>query len=305
MKTAPAIIVQLIHIEGPMKGQILELSDHEINIGRHPSCQLKFPPDFNIVSRKHATISREGNRFKLTDHSSNGTIVNGRRIKEIYLTDGDVLTISEGGPKISFLTRMGEPSPIPQTQETPPPSPPPEEKIIAPPVQEEVQRPAPQPPPMTPKPDVPPAAPVQKTKEPLIIQYGPTLRSFDMPLKIGKHPDSDFSLDQVEILDFHAEIYFSDGQYWVRDLTGQQTITINNIPVGEGAALRQNDELALSSRGPFFQFLGNGRLSEVEKTAAEAGTDGRNFEEQISEKPPMDEPFKKPMSFLKKIFKKN
>ena len=300
MKTAPAIIVQLIHIEGPMKGQILELSDHEINIGRHPSCQLKFPPDFNIVSRKHATITREGNRFKLTDHSSNGTIVNGRRIKETYLKDGDVLTISEGGPKISFLTQMGEPSPGPQTQETPL-SPPPEEKIIVPPVQEEVQRPAPQPPPMSPE----PAAPVQKTKEPLIIQYGPTLRSFDMPMKIGKHPDSDFSLDQVEILDFHAEIYFSDGQYWARDLTGKQMITINNIPVGEGAAFRQNDELALSSRGPFFQFLGNGRLSEVEKIPAETGTDGQDFNEQISEKLSMDEPFKKPLSFFKKFFKKN
>ncbi len=300
MKTAPAIIVQLIHIEGPMKGQILELSDHEINIGRHPSCQLKFPPDFNIVSRKHATITREGNRFKLTDHSSNGTIVNGRRIKETYLKDGDVLTISEGGPKISFLTQMGEPPPGPQIQETPP-SPPPEEKIIVPPVQEEVQRPAPQPPPMSPE----PAAPVQKTKEPLIIQYGPTLRSFDMPLKIGKHPDSDFFLDQIEILDFHAEIYFSDEQYWVRDLTGQQMITINNIPVGEGAAFRQNDELALSSSGPFFQFLGNGRLSEVEKIPAEAGTDGQDFNEQISEKSSMDEAFKKPMSFFKKFFKKN
>ena len=300
MKTAPAIIVQLIHIEGPMKGQILELSDHKINIGRHPSCQLKFPPDFNIVSRKHATITREGNRFKLTDHSSNGTIVNGRRIKETYLKDGDVLTISEGGPKISFLTRMGEPSLIPQTQETPP-SPPPEEEIVVPPVQEEVQRPAPQPPPMS----LEPAVPVQKTREPLIIQYGPTLRSFDLPLKIGKHPDSDFSLDQAEILDFHAEIYFSDGQYWIRDLTGQQMITINNIPVGEGTALRQNDELALSSSGPFFQFMGNGRLGEVEKTTVEAGAGGQDVEEKISEKPPMDEAFKKPMSFFKKFFKKN
>lgn len=300
MKTAPAIIVQLIHIEGPMKGQILELSDHEISIGRHPSCQLKFPPDFNIISRKHATIIRDGNRFKLTDHSSNGTIVNGRRIKETYLKDGDVLTISEGGPKISFLTRMGEPSSVPQTREAPPPSP--VEEIVVPPVQvEEPPKPAPQPPPMSPE----PANPVQETREPLIIQYGPTLRSFDLPLKIGKHPDSGFFLDQAEILDFHAEIYFSGGQYLVRDLTGKQMISINNIPVGEGAALRQNDELALSSSGPFFQFLGNGRLSEVEKTAAEAGVGGQDFEEQISEKPSTDKAFKKPMSFLKKIFKKN
>ena len=304
MKTAPAIIVQLIHIEGPMKGRILELSDHEINIGRHPSCQLKFPHDFNIISRKHATITRDGNRFKLTDRSSNGTIVNGRKIKETYLKDGDVITIAEGGPKISFLTRMGELSPVPQTEETPPPPPPPppppKEEIVAPPVQEEVRMPAPRQPLMSPE-----SAAPQKTREPLIIQYGPTLRSFDMPLKIGRHPDSDFFLDQAEILDFHAEIYFSDGQYRVCDLTGQQMITINNIPVGKEAAFRQNDELALSSSGPFFQFLGNGRLSEVEKTAAEAGADGQGFEEQISEKSAIDGAFKKPISFLKKLFTKN
>ena len=300
MKTAPAIIVQLIHIEGPMKGQILELSDHEINIGRHSSCQLKFPHDLNIISRKHATITRDGNRFKLTDRSSNGTIVNGRRIKETYLKDGDVLTISEGGPKISFLTRMGELSPIPQTEETPPPPPPPpKEKIIAP-VQEKIQIPTPRQPLMNPE-----SATHQKTREPLIIQYGPTLRSFDMPLKIGKHPDSDFFIDQAEILDFHAEIYFSDGQYRVCDLTGLQMITINNIPVEKEAAFRQNDELALSSSGPFFQFLGNGRLSEVEKTSTEAGADGQGFEEQISKKSAMDGTFKKPISFLKKFFKKN
>ncbi len=96
MKTAPVIIVQLIHIEGPLKGQIVELTDLEIKIGRHPSCQLQYPVDLNIISRVHAVITRDGNRFKLTDQSSNGTIVNGKRIKEIFLKGGDVITVAEG-----------------------------------------------------------------------------------------------------------------------------------------------------------------------------------------------------------------
>ena len=54
------------------------------------------------MSRKHAEIIREGNRFKLVDLSANGTFVNGKRVKEVYLKDGDVLTFAEGGPKVSF-----------------------------------------------------------------------------------------------------------------------------------------------------------------------------------------------------------
>ena len=56
------------------------------------------------LSRRHARIIREGNRFKIVDQSTNGTLVNGQLVPEAYLKDGDVITFSEGGPKISFLT---------------------------------------------------------------------------------------------------------------------------------------------------------------------------------------------------------
>ncbi|MBI5557788.1 MAG: FHA domain-containing protein [Deltaproteobacteria bacterium] len=345
MKTAPEIIVQLIHIEGPLKGQIQELSDPEIRIGRHPSCQLRFPADYNIISRQHATITREGNRFKLTDQSANGTIVNGKKIKEVYLKDGDVITIAEGGPKVSFLTEVRElfaspaqPAPQPLFSQTsayqpPPPQqqpPPPQQPQYQPPPQQQphYQPPAPQPlpreniapsyaPPEPPvfKPaqaPIPPArqpeppAPPRESKEPLIIQYGPTLRSFNkLPLRIGRHPSCEFQLDHPGIIDMHAEIYFADGEYWVRDLTGQQLITVNRNPAGQGVALRQNDELFLSPNGPFFQFLGKGRLGELERPV-DTGTDGRGMEtgDQTADKAAKQSMPPKPMSFLKKIFSK-
>lgn len=283
MKTAPVIVVQLIHIEGPLKGQIVELSDPEIKIGRHPSCQLKYPADLAIISRQHAVITREGNRFKLTDHSSNGTIVNGKKISEIFLKDGDVITVSEGGPKVSFLTRMTD-TPLPP--QAPPPS---RESFTAPrPLETPPASPAPNPP--------------LKNKVPLIIQYGPTLRSFDeLPLKIGKHPSSGFILDHANILDLHAEIYFTDEQYYIRDLTGRQMITTNGTPVGQGSILQTNDVLAFSQTGPFFRFLGNGRLSEEEQTRREEDQESTNHttEKLIDEKST-----KKPLSFLEKVFSK-
>lgn len=288
MKTAPVIIVQLIHIEGPFKGQIVELSASEIKIGRHPSCQLRYPADLAIISRQHAVITREGNRFKLTDQSSNGTIVNGKKITEIFLKDGDVITVSEGGPKVSFLTQMTD-VPLPPQEATP-----------APPAPKKQEIPPPQPTPVIREP-----APPQKSKTPLIIQYGPTLRSFDeLPLKIGKHPSNDFFLDHANILDLHAEIYFADEQYYIRDLTGRQMITINGIPAEQGSILQKDDVLSFSQAGPFFRFLGNGRLSEEVRDQENLETAEPESANQPMLESDNEKGIKKPLSFLKKVFSK-
>ena len=114
MTTIPTIVVQLVHIDGPLKGEIQEFLDQEISIGRLPACQVQFPKNFTMISRNHARIVREGNRFKLVDQSANGTFVNGKRVTEIYLKSGDVLILAEGGPKVSFLTKIEEGRPQPQ-----------------------------------------------------------------------------------------------------------------------------------------------------------------------------------------------
>src|SRR6516165_5248422 len=56
-----------------------ELSRDETVIGRHPECHIQI--DSNMVSRKHARVFRDGNRFLVEDlGSGNGTTVNGVRI---------------------------------------------------------------------------------------------------------------------------------------------------------------------------------------------------------------------------------
>src|SRR5689334_16450476 len=47
------------------------------------------------VSRVHATIQREKDVLRVLDGSTNGTFVNGRRITEAALADGDVLRIGD------------------------------------------------------------------------------------------------------------------------------------------------------------------------------------------------------------------
>ncbi|MGQ9695022.1 MAG: FHA domain-containing protein [Thermodesulfobacteriota bacterium] len=305
MKQPPVIVVQLIHILGPMKGEIQEFADPVITIGRHSSCHLRFPADLTTISRKHAEIIREGNQFKLVDHSTNGTFVNGKRVTETYLKNGDVLTFAEeGGPKVSFLTQVKEmPAEIPEIKAAPLPPPPP-------PPRREVR---PEPPPRTPeiKPRyAPPEIPrqeeifIQPVKANLVIQYGPTLRSFkQLPITIGKNPRCDFKVEHPALLDQHAQIFFAQGQYWVKDLTGKGLLRINRQPVSLQAPLKLNDDLSLSPQGPAFRFIGEGRLVEAMEPSGEApsSTPSLRKEETPVEKPG-DKPSPKSSSFFKKIF---
>jgi pSer/pThr/pTyr-binding forkhead associated (FHA) protein len=287
MKRPPVIIVQLIHILGPMKGEIQEFSEGVISIGRHLSCHLHFPTDLTSLSRKHAEIIREGNHFKLSDHSTNGTLVNGKRVKETYLKNGDVLEFAEGGPKVSFLTQMQE---APAEAEILPPHPGEEplrepEKGLQEESKIEPQRPFEEKPPVRPAVEEPVEIPVQKVTVPLIIQYGPTLRSFrELPITIGKNPKCGFVLDHPAIFDQHAQVFFSQNQYWIKDLTGQKSVRINGQPVAFQSPLKLNDEVALSPQGPFFRFLGEGRLAEVEELPSEEPSISHGIKEEPAQR---------------------
>ncbi len=311
MKHTPEIIVQLIHIRGPLKGEIQEISEPEISIGRHPSCHIRFPGDQTVISRNHARIIREGNRFRLVDlQSTNGTFVNGLEVTETHLKDGDVLTIGEGGPQVSFLTRMGAAAPMAGAPSSSPvittskpsgraladPGPPepaprstpsggvdvmtPHVSVGPAPVVPAPPEPAPRSTPpgdvdvMTPHASVGPApvvpAPVSEhpVQAPLVIQFGPTLRSFrELPVTIGKSPTQGFALEHPAILDRHALVFFSQGQYMVKDLTGRGLVSINGRPVHDQAPLALQARLDLSPQGPSFRFLGDGRLAEIEEEA--------------------------------------
>ena len=105
---------------------------------------------------------------------------------------------------------------------------------------------------------------------PLIIQYGPTLRSFkQLPITIGKNPQCDFKLELPFILDRHAQIFFAQNRYWVKDLTGSSCIRLNGQPIQLQAPLETNSEISLSPHGPVFRFLGEGRLAEIPPPAAD------------------------------------
>ncbi|MDX2441402.1 MAG: FHA domain-containing protein [Desulfobacterales bacterium] len=313
-----SIIVQLVHIHGPMKGEIQEFSGNEIFIGRHPSCDLQFPTDLVVISRKHAHIIREGNRFKLVDSSTNGTFVNGTKIDESWLKDGDVIFFTEGGPKVSFLTRQGEtvqavstppssahPLPVVQPPQSPPPPFQPQPLQESVPISQSVTQSPPVRHPQSAHPPQHQAAPqpeirVEPVRAPLVIQYGVVLKSFnELPITLGSSPDCDLPLEHPSLAEQHAQIFFSQGSYRIKDLTGQNLILINNQSIMSPATLTPGDKVYLTTDGPAFQFMEGGRMAEINISRQDAikgleNPDPQKDKEEITKK--------KTGSFFKKIF---
>lgn len=78
----------LFVIRGNDQGRRFELEGSVITIGRDSSNTVQLHD--SGVSRHHAEIRRMENRFRLVDlNSSNGTLVNGKRIQEHWLSSGD------------------------------------------------------------------------------------------------------------------------------------------------------------------------------------------------------------------------
>jgi serine/threonine-protein kinase len=90
--------VNLRVIAGPYKGRIFTFTQHDtFLIGRNPEAHLCLPND-RFFSRNHCLLEINPPRSFLRDlGSTNGTFVNGRRVKEVFLNNGDQI---QGGETI-------------------------------------------------------------------------------------------------------------------------------------------------------------------------------------------------------------
>ncbi len=84
----------LIAREGQLSGQRWTIDTDEFLIGRGSDCQIVLPE--RQVSRYHAKIMRENDRYQLQDFGSkNGTHLNGTQVKgTVPLQDGDEIQIA-------------------------------------------------------------------------------------------------------------------------------------------------------------------------------------------------------------------
>jgi hypothetical protein len=91
-------------------GEAQEIIVDQVEIGRDPKCQVRFDESFSTVSRRHAAIVREGDKWKLIQLSNtNPTLLNGNKVgSEWYLQNGDEIQLSIGGPKLGFIIPAGK-----------------------------------------------------------------------------------------------------------------------------------------------------------------------------------------------------
>lgn len=78
-------------LDGDRAGEVVAIPDHPLRIGRKPGNDVVLADE--KTSGSHAEIVLEGERCVLRDTgSTNGTFLDGKRVTEIVLTPGDVVT---------------------------------------------------------------------------------------------------------------------------------------------------------------------------------------------------------------------
>jgi pSer/pThr/pTyr-binding forkhead associated (FHA) protein len=96
---------RLVERQGPTPGRIFELTSNEVNIGRDITNDIVI--NDAEVSRKHARLTLEGDRYKIEDlNSTNGTYIDGQRligphvlaVGEVILFGDNVGMVFDGEP---------------------------------------------------------------------------------------------------------------------------------------------------------------------------------------------------------------
>ena len=145
--------------------------------------------------------------------------------------------------------------------------------------------------------------PVISANAPLVIQFGPTLQSYNLlPVTIGTDPACDFVIANDALAGRHIQIFFSENEYYAKDLTGSGMVSINGRPIGTQSVIAQGAELSLTQQGPRFRFLGGGRLAEIQDMVSEPleKTDAESNPMRSENQPSV--PQKKSKSLFKNFF---
>jgi serine protease Do len=95
--------VTFTHLFGSRKGEAETFDVEQIKVGRAPDNDLRFGDLERRVSSHHAQIIRRGDGFVLRDlGSTNGTMVNGRRVVTGEVRHDDMIEFGAGGPLVRF-----------------------------------------------------------------------------------------------------------------------------------------------------------------------------------------------------------
>src|SRR5437773_10632003 len=98
-------MIRLTHLSGSLQGTSSTSPKAVIRIGRGADCDVRFDARMDTrVSTHHAEIRFDNGNYLVVDTgSSNGTLVNGKLVKQHKLRSGDKIVFgAQGGPEVKF-----------------------------------------------------------------------------------------------------------------------------------------------------------------------------------------------------------
>jgi len=111
-------MVRLTHLSGSLQGTSSTSPKAVIRIGRGADCDVRFDARLDSrVSTHHAEIRFDNGHYLVVDTgSSNGTLVNGKLVKQHKLRSGDKIVFgAQGGPEVKFeIDNSGGFKPVPR-----------------------------------------------------------------------------------------------------------------------------------------------------------------------------------------------
>ncbi len=293
---------QLVFLTGERAGTAFPITQTPVWCGRDPRCELAFDPQRNLtISGRHAQIVHKAGSYYIIDSSTNGTFLNGQQIAgEAALSEGDVMELGPGGPRLQFTLAAqapvaapaqpgvaGQPvsptAPMPAGQLAMAPQPGAQQPpTVAQPAAQQpptVAQPAAQPPTVA-QPAAQPAppagtmspmtiSPMASFKVSIVLERVPGGQqlTFDKPvLRIGRDASADVPFDvQTDLLVSyaHAKIMMLEGKAVLFDSESTNGTFINNQRIVRHD-LQPGEEIEFGQGGP--------RLRVVSVTAQEVAT---------------------------------
>src|SRR5579859_4217303 len=98
-------MIRLTHLSGSLQGTASTSPKAVVRIGRGADCDVRFDARLDTrVSNHHAEIRFDGGYYQVVDvGSSNGTLVNGKLVRQQKLRSGDRICFgAQGGPEVKF-----------------------------------------------------------------------------------------------------------------------------------------------------------------------------------------------------------
>jgi hypothetical protein len=93
----------IVHVSGLKQGEREIFREFPITIGRAPDSKVRLSANDTRASTRHAEVNFDGKDIFLRDlNSTNGSYLNGKRVSQTKLLNGDIVEFGVNGPKLRF-----------------------------------------------------------------------------------------------------------------------------------------------------------------------------------------------------------